>query len=166
MSNDNNPEVEQEQEYDTSSEEEEAEEQEASEEEEEAQEGDDESDEELDRLRQENAKYKRLLKKRNDRKTPQKVTNNSAYDERIERLELRQEGYSEDVINEIMKLGGKSALENKIVANAVKDLVEQETAEKAANVDGGSQSVTKSKYTVDELKNMSSEEMEKHLPKS
>lgn len=154
-----NPDLEQE----TQNEEESTEETEASNEEEESEE---ESSEDVD-LKAENAKLRRLLKKKVNTSEPdQSKSPNTEYDSRIERLELKQEGYSDAVIDNIMELGGKQALKNPIVASAVDGLVQQERNETASNVDGSSQSSTRTKVSVDELKNMSSAEMEKHLPKA
>lgn len=112
-------------------------------------------------------KWKRIATKGSKKKETPKITkSNPASDERIERLELKQDGYSDKVIDQIMELGGKSALKNEVVKTAVESLVQQESTEKAADVDGASQSSTKSTVTIDELKGMSAKEMEKHLPKS
>lgn len=150
---DNNPEVEQEQETNEETEDQTTEE--------ETEEQSDDSAE-LEKLRQENAKLSRLLKK----KAKPATISNPIDEQRLERLELRQEGYSTDVIDNIMELGGREALKNPLVKNAVSNLVEQEKTEAASEVTGASQSSTRSNVTIDELKGMSSKEMAKHLPKA
>ncbi len=91
--------------------------------------------------------------------------NSSKESERMDRMELRQDGYAPEVIDEIMKLGGKSALDNPILKKSADELQEAHVAEKAANdLDGGPNSVGETKLTNDDLKEMSSEEMEKVLP--
>lgn len=125
----------------------------------------DESSEEID-YKAENAKLKRLLRKKVNTSEPSN-SSNSEYVPRadFERLELKQEGYSDTVIASIMELGGKKALNNPLVKSAVQSLVQQEQNEAASSVDGASQSSTRTKVSMDELRNMSAAEMEKHLPK-
>lgn len=140
------------------------EEDESTEEESQSESTDDESSEDVD-LKAENAKLKRLLRKKVNTSEFSTNSSNSEYDSRIERLELKQEGYSDSVIDSIMELGGKKVLKNPIVSSAVQGLVAQERNETASSVDGASQSSTRTKVSIDELKNMSVAEMEKHLPK-
>lgn len=126
-----------------------------------------ESEEDETDWKSEAQKWKRIATKGKKKETPRKVTSpNQASDERLERLELRQDGYSDKVIDQIMELGGKEALKNEVVKTAVNTLIDQEKTENAADVDGASQSSTRTSVSIDEMKGMSSKEMEKHLPKT
>lgn len=117
-------------------------------------------------LAKKDAQLKRLLKKKVNTKEVTKETTNQDSEQRIERLELKQDGYSDKVIEQIMDLGGKAALSNEIVKNAVDGMVQKERVEKASAPDGASRSMTKTNVPLEELKNMSSAEMAKHLPKA
>lgn len=88
----------------------------------------------------------------------------SSDSERLDRFELRQEGYSKEVIDEIMDLGGPQALENPIVRKAADDRQAQLNTEKATDIPEGSTGQTKTKYSKEDLENMTSEELEKILP--
>lgn len=136
--------------------------------EEESQEEDDSKDEDkVEISKEEYGRLKRDAKRAQNKEQKKDInSSNSASDDRIERLELKQDGYSDEIVNEIMELGGKQALKNNVVKTAVNNLVEQEKSEKAADVDGSSQSSTKTNVSRDELRNMSAKEMEKHLPKA
>lgn len=125
------------------------------------------SEVDVEELQKELAKYKRLARKNiTSKEETTKKPSTSEYEQRIERLELKQDGYSDEIIEEIMALGGKSALSNKVVKTAVESMVQQERTERAGAVDGSSQSGTKSNVSLEELKTMSSAEMAKHLPKA
>jgi FtsZ-interacting cell division protein ZipA len=100
--------------------------------------------------------------KRSSKKEPE--INNSTESERLDRMELRQDGYPPEVVDKIMELGGKEALKNPIVKRAADDLLAQHNAEKAGDIASGPNSTTKTKYSNEDLKEMSSEEMEKVLP--
>lgn len=101
-----------------------------------------------------------------NKQKPKKVTKSVDSDlkETVERQGLRLEGYSPEVVDKIMELGGAKALENPIVKKAAQELQEQSKAEKAADVTAGSRSVGKTKYSKEDLANMSVDEMEKILP--
>lgn len=90
--------------------------------------------------------------------------NNSNESERLDRLELRQDGYAPEVIDEIMKIGGKTALDNPIFKQSADALQAQHNAEQASDVTGGPNSTTRTRYSKEDLEGMSSEEMEKVLP--
>lgn len=97
-----------------------------------------------------------------DDSEPEPVTNPES--ERIDRLELRADGYAPEVIDEIMKLGGKEALSNPILKKSADELQAEYSARKAADIQDGPQGTSKTKYSAEDLANMSSEEMEKILP--
>jgi hypothetical protein len=94
----------------------------------------------------------------------QKPINNTPENDKLERLELRVEGYSPSMVDEIMKLGGKSFLANKIGAKVVEEMVTQEKATAAASIKSGTETAFDKKYSQEDLKNMSIEELEKILP--
>ena len=95
---------------------------------------------------------------------PKKEPVNKPDSERLDRMELRQEGFAPEVIDEIMKLGGVKALSNPLIKSAANEMQAKHTAEQAADITDGPQSQTRTKYSAEDLKNMSAEEMEKILP--
>lgn len=84
--------------------------------------------------------------------------------ERMDRLELRQEGYAPEVVDKIMELGGKAALANEILKKSADELQADFNARQAAAIEEGPQGTSRTKYSKEELANMSVEEMEKILP--
>lgn len=83
-------------------------------------------------------------------------------DERLERLELRADGYSKDEIDEIMALGGTKVLGTKIVQSAIK-YMRQDKKSKDAREPLTSKSPVYKKFTQQDFDKMSSAEMEKIL---
>lgn len=69
-------------------------------------------------------------------------TNNSFDASRLERLELRTEGYTSEQVEEIMSLGGVKALENEKVQRYVKSLgnTPEDRAEHASDMPTGASS--------------------------
>lgn len=87
-------------------------------------------------------------------------------DQHLERLELRVDGYADGEIVEIMKLGGKKALENPIVKKAIDELKTQRIAEGAqVDSDSATSDITR-KYSTADLEKMSTADLEKILPRS
>ena len=82
--------------------------------------------------------------------------------ERLERIELRQEGFSPDEVQAIMDLGGTKVLNSKIVQSAIK-YMRADTKSKNASTSVSSKSPVYKKFTQDDLGKMSSKEMEKIL---
>jgi hypothetical protein len=84
-------------------------------------------------------------------------------------VDLRLDGYSKDDVQFIMKNGGRKTLEDKnsYVSIAINARKEQARAEAEANkvVDTSGHSEIERKYTTDQLKNMSKEELAKILPR-
>lgn len=81
-----------------------------------------------------------------------------------ERIELKTEGYSEDEITFLQQNGGRKALENDYVKNTIKLMRDQKAAEAATvETDGGKSEVEK-KYTDEQLRAMSTDELAKILP--
>lgn len=127
----------------------------------------DDSEKDADYWKSEAMKYKRLSKKNITAKEDTKKPDGDYVPRSdFERLELRQEGYSPEMVDKIMELGGKKALSNEIVKRTVETMVREEQTDNASSVDGPSRSATKMKISKEELESMSSEEMEKHLPKA
>ena len=85
-----------------------------------------------------------------------------------EKFELRLQGYSKEDVNFILNNGGSDALsdKNSLVSLALSEKRKQANAENAAqqttNTSGMSE--VERKYTPEQLKNMSSKELEKILP--
>ncbi len=96
--------------------------------------------------------------------TEVKDVNNTNDSERMDRMELRQDGYADEVVDEIMKLGGKNALTNPILKRSADELQSEHNAQKATEISDGPQSQTKTKFSKEDLDNMSSDEMAKVLP--
>lgn len=82
----------------------------------------------------------------------------------VEELKLSKMGYDDEVIKEIMDLGGLSALDNSLIKKSADELQAEIAVRKASDIDEGSQGQTKTKFSKDDLSKMSSEEMEKVLP--
>jgi hypothetical protein len=94
-----------------------------------------------------------------DTKTPQMA-------QELTRLKLRVEHGIDDpeALDFIMKNGGEDALKNEYMKKAVETILTQKKAEKAS-VDGdNSKSEFEKKYSTEQLRSMSSEELEKILP--
>lgn len=82
----------------------------------------------------------------------------------VERLTLKVDGYNDEEIAEVMKLGGLKALDNPLVKKAIESMREDRQAENAQVTDGGAKSDFSRKYSPQDLRKMSSEELEKILP--
>src|SRR5690606_29914157 len=116
-------------------------------------------------------KYKsineRLQKKINEPVKKQEQTvikGDSKMEEKIERLELRQQGYTDEAIDFLMEYGGTKALKNKYVQTAVKSLEEEIKQQKAVDdVEGDSGSGVRRKHTINDLRKMSAKDIEKAL---
>lgn len=101
-------------------------------------------------------------KKSKDKPLPAKQET-SVDPDRLERIELRQEGYSSEEVDEIMELGGRKVLKSKLVQGAIASM-RKDKLRKTAEADSGTRSPVFKKYTREELNNMSSAELEKILP--
>lgn len=78
-----------------------------------------------------------------------------------EKIELKVEGYSPEEVDFIMRNGGRNALKNDFVLKAIEAKREQIKAEKAIVSEDTSKSEIEKKYTHEQLKNMSTEDLEK-----
>jgi len=83
--------------------------------------------------------------------------------EKFERLELKTDGYSDDEVDWLMGIGGKSALKNKFTVRTI-EAMRREAKSKDANPPIAAKSPIYKKHTKDELEKMSVEELEKILP--
>lgn len=135
----------------------------------------DQENEELDieALKAENAKLKSIIIRRNEKKEKNEdkpiINNTNPNDDlakKLERIELRQDGYPEDIIDEIMSQGGKAFIETKLGKLAIEKVMEQHKAEQAVDVSSTIKSPTGKTITPQDLSGMSSAEMEKLLPKA
>lgn len=85
-------------------------------------------------------------------------------------VDLRLDGYTKDDVSFIMKNGGRKALEDKnsYTAIAINARKEQARAEAEANkvVDTTGMSEIERKYTPDQLRNMSLDELKKLVPRA
>lgn len=81
--------------------------------------------------------------------------------------DLRLDGYTRDEVAFIMKNGGRKSLESDpFVKVAIEKIREQKKAENAIPDSDTGKSEIEKKYTQEQLKNMSAEELYKILPKS
>ena len=85
---------------------------------------------------------------------------------KLEKLELKIDGYSDEEIEFIQQIGGKKSLENPYVKQTIDNMREKKRAEEAVISDSGSKSDIEKKYSDSELRNMPIEELEKILPKA
>jgi hypothetical protein len=81
-------------------------------------------------------------------------------------LDLRLEGYTVDEAQFIKTNGGRKALENPFVKKAIETIREQKKAEQAIPDEDLGKSEIERKYTQEQLRNMSTEELLKILPKA
>jgi hypothetical protein len=81
--------------------------------------------------------------------------------------DLRLDGYSKDEVKFIMNNGGRKALEdNTFVKVAIEKIREQKKAEQAIPAEETGKSEIERKYTQEQLRNMSADELYKILPKA
>lgn len=138
------------------------------------------SDEEIEGFRQKAAKAdeykgyaarvaaenKRLKRAHASETTESQLTNEQSVpdsEERFERLELKTEGYSTEEIEQIMDLGGKAALQNKILQDAIA-LQRRRAKSKEATPSGTGKSPILQQFSERDLKNMSLSDLEKIVP--
>lgn len=104
----------------------------------------------------------KFVEKAKSNPQPQKTTYNVTAD-KLERMELKLDGYSSDEVEAIMDLGGSKALSNPIVKGAIEQMRNKSKSENA-NQALNSKSPVYKKFTQDDLGKMSSAELEKILP--
>ena len=136
----------------------------------------------VEAIQAENAKLQAILKRKNEKlekfeslvsekeEEPKRetITKQAPTQERdeLERIELRLDGYDKETVEKIMEQGGKKFLETDLGKLAIERYLEQRNAEKATNIDSSIKSPTGKVLQPEDIKSMSSDEMEKLLPKS
>lgn len=101
----------------------------------------------------------------NSNKPAEKPAGTSDKDWR-ERMELKVMGHQDDEIDFLMRNGGKKALDDPFVKQTISNMQTQRKAEIAAVDTDANKSDIEQKYTADQLKGMSTTELEKILPKA
>ena len=97
---------------------------------------------------------------KNDESKPEpKETSNT----KMERLELKVDGYSDDEVELIFELGGKTALKNPIVQKAVAQLREENKLAKATDIKSSGGASKEKVYTDSDLREMTPAELEKKI---
>lgn len=137
-----------------------------------------ETTEDVEKLKETNKRlYERAKRAEADKKVlseqlkqkPQDITR-TEYSLNDEVVDLRLDGYSKSDVDFIMKNGGRKTLEDKTsyVSIAINARKEQARAEAEANktVDTSTMSEIERKYTPDQLKNMSLDELKKIVPRA
>lgn len=124
---------------------------------------------EKNELEQKNKKlYARLKKEEEEKSSASKplVNDNSQVTQELARLKLQVEhGISDpEAVDFIMKNGGAEALKNPYIKGTIDSMLQQKKAEAGAVEDDSGASLIDKKYTKEQLKNMSSDELEKLLP--
>jgi len=94
---------------------------------------------------------------------PQKPAYNVTAD-KLERMELKLDGYSSDEVEAIMDLGGSKALSNPLVKGAIEQMRAKAKSQDASQSLNSKSPVYK-KFTQEDLSKMSSAELEKILPR-
>ena len=69
-----------------------------------------------------------------------------------------------DALDFVMKNGGEEALKNPYIKKTIDNMLEQKKAEQAAEIGDSGKSDFEKKYSTEQLKSMSVEELEKILP--
>lgn len=109
--------------------------------------------------------HKRATKAEAELKKLKPLTTNESSpnsDERFERLELKTEGFTVDEVDFLMQNGGRKALENKIAMAGI-EAIRKSKKSQEATPSGTGKSTVYQKYSEQDLRKMSSEEMEKIL---
>lgn len=122
---------------------------------------------ELEKTRAEkDLQHKRATKAEAELKKLKPLTTNQSSpdsDERFERLELKTEGYKSEEVDFLMQNGGRKALDNPMVMAGIESL-----RKKAKSVDatpaGTAKSPVYQKYTEQDLRKMSLDDLEKIMP--
>ncbi len=109
-----------------------------------------------DRVAAENAKLKKS-------KETLPTNDSSPSDERFERLELKTEGYKGEEVDFLMQNGGRKALENPLVIAGI-DAMRKKQKSTEATPSGTAKSAVYQKYTEQDLRKMSAEDLEKIVP--
>lgn len=81
----------------------------------------------------------------------------------IERLELKTEGYTTDEVDFLMQNGGRQALKNEIAMAGI-EAMRKKRKSVEATPSGTGKSAVYQKYTAQDLRKMSAEDLEKIIP--
>lgn len=122
---------------------------------------------EKEELEEKNKKlYARLNKKPSETAKPLVETPNAEISKEINELRLKVDyGISDpEAIAFITKNGGIKAMENPFVKQTVDNMLSQKKSESAAVAEDNGKSEIEKKYTIDQLRSMPLEELEKILP--
>lgn len=104
----------------------------------------------------------RFVEKAKDAPKPKQTFNVTA--DKLERMELKLDGYSSEEVEAIMELGGSKALANPLVKTAIEAMRNKAKSENERQP-LNSKSPVFQKFTQADLNNMSAKELEKILPK-
>lgn len=123
---------------------------------------------EKEALEASNKKLYARLKKSSDVKPSVEKQDTGIDQAEFTRLKLKVDyGITDsDALDFVMKNGGEAAMKNPLVKSAIDGLIAQKKAEQAASISDDGKSEFDRKYTQDQLRNMSAEELEKILPHS
>lgn len=110
-------------------------------------------------------RYKKKIDNSKNRQAATKV-DTSEIQKQLARLELKTEGYTEDSISFLEKVGGREALKDPHVKAAIDSIQEQKKAEAAVTANETSKSDIERKFSQEEMNAMSAEELYKILPKA
>lgn len=93
-----------------------------------------------------------------------KPNTNGLTEERLERLELKQDGLTDDQIDFLMELGGKKALDRPFVKKALQGVREEADAMQSVQMNESTKSGKGQKFiSVDNTQHMSADEMRKAI---
>lgn len=120
-------------------------------------------DDEAERLRTENAKLQRLLKKasKSDEEKPKEdTTSNGVTREDLERVRLEAKGFDDEQVDFLMKFGGSQATKDDAVMQVISAMKEKK-AQESAQAKSSSQSKTSRRYSQEDMRNMPLDKLEK-----
>lgn len=130
----------------------------------------DDSAEEVERLKAEAAKWRRIAEKKSKPEPQETLPDREENPQNDEIIDLRLEGYSKEEAQFIINNGGRKALEDRnslvsIALTAKKEQLKAESEAAKAKDTSGATSFEK-KFPKDKLEKMSAEELAKILPHS
>lgn len=114
------------------------------------------------------ARLKKLENKKRDNpvreEKPKQKSN--ASDDKLARLELKVDGFTDEETDFLVQYGGKEALKNPIVKKALDVMRQERIAENAQVDDSSAKSEFERKYSTEDLRGKTVAELEAILPKS
>lgn len=93
----------------------------------------------------------------------QSESTNQPSDEKYERLDLKTDGYKAEEVDMLMEIGGRKALENPLVKEAIA-VMRRKSKSQEATPSGTAKSPIYQKFTERDLRNMPLAELEKIIP--